>query len=440
MPDIFGNPTPQEVQQQILQSQAETRAAYAQGQSGVGRGGFAIGQALGGAFRKTLDTRGARKSAAARLVEETGMSVDEARKLAKQSVPREFNQVRQAKQLEKASSVASFVFETQAPHIGVPRARAQQARVMSIQLRRLGMDTEANALTEQADAMEKAEIDRQLNVDKVKAGIESTRANTRKTESEIDEKDDTAFIDTVQTAESLRAKIETETDPKVLESLERQLGYVEANIAKQNNISLSDADAAMLNNSGENKLALEYVDQKLLEQRLLTLKDVLVEQKGSLASTAIGRFGAGAAGFMENTFGLDPGSIGADTLIGDVNEISGSSAFVSAEIRHALTGAAMSPAEAVFLQPFLSTPGESISKNIAKVDVILKFTQLDIKARQALIENPETLGQTWLESEAARSEREFNKARKDAPTTDRDVSVTEGLSRVQQLIRAAEGK
>jgi hypothetical protein len=53
MPDSFGNPTPQEVQQQILQQQqAGLQNAFASNPSGFGKVGVGLGNALGGLFRR----------------------------------------------------------------------------------------------------------------------------------------------------------------------------------------------------------------------------------------------------------------------------------------------------------------------------------------------------------------------------------------------------
>jgi hypothetical protein len=402
MPDIFGLPTPQELQEQatlkqesLIQANKDRFAALQASTNGAGRGGLAIGNALGGLFRKE---RGPAKA------------VDP---------------------LQEAKGVAQSVFEQQAPVIGSEKARAQAMRVMSIQLRHNGMDDDATRLTIQADQIDQAEDIRLRGVADAKVASAQARATLENTGED-------AFTNRTQRIESLHAQIATAESEADALPLERMLG---AELAKQAHdifISESDADERRrLSGSGLNKLSEDYIDSKLLDGRLEKLENTLIEQKGSLAATTVGRFGAGTAAFMENTFGLDPASIGADTLIGDVTEIAGSSAFVSAEIRHALTGAAMSPAEAVFLQPFLATPGESLSKNLAKVRVIRQFTQLDIAARQALLENPDSLGKSWLADAEAGAIRNF-KNEQSSVAPDLDADVSSALSRSAQLRKQAQ--
>jgi hypothetical protein len=71
-----------------------------------------------------------------------------------------------------------------------------------------------------------------------------------------------------------------------------------------------------------------------------------------------------------------------------VRDQQGSSAFIAAGIRHALTGAAMSPAEAVFLEPFLPLPNDARTVALNKVRVIQKYTQLSHDIRQQLLNDP----------------------------------------------------
>ena len=225
MPDIFGNPTPQEVQQELIASQQQRLAAlFENAERGQDRGGIAIGAALGGAFRKTRDTSKARKSEAERLVEETGMSVAEARAQAKQNVPREFDQVRKAKELRKITGGAEGIIAALEPSMGLRRAQAQTARIMSVRLRLADMPEEANNLITQAALLE----EEQDGLDSVKALDKVKLEQAKKT---LETTDTPELQDQIRDRARLEGIVDTSKDPEAIKDAQRDLVQVNQRIA-----------------------------------------------------------------------------------------------------------------------------------------------------------------------------------------------------------------
>ena len=371
------------------------------------------------------------------------MSMQEAREAAKENVPRDFSQVRRAKQFEKASTTAQSTFANLEGVLGTERAQAASETVMAHQLRRMGFDTEASAMSMQAADRLKAEDLREINLRKVKAEASGAELDLQNTRDIMANRGKSELQQLVDEREILLTSIDTATDIDEITSAERELGAVEARIDKLNFISLSDADERKLSKAGLNKQLENLADLEQQDADLALLEGILNDQKGSLASTSFGRFGARTAGFMELHFGLDPASISADTLISDVTSIDGSAAWVSAAIRHALTGAAMSPAEAVFLQPFLATPGEPLSKMLGKVQVIRRFIALGIEGRRALIQansdNPAT-GDQWVERELRRADNYTPPYKKSKADPNDATSATEaGIAIIDAILKEQGG-
>jgi hypothetical protein len=439
MPNQFGIETPQEAVQRVRDQFRQNQQDFAN--SNLSNNKYALaGQSLanifGGTIKKTLDTRAARKSAAGRLAKEHGISQQEARAMAKEQVPREFHEVRRAKQMKAASGVAEDTYARLQPVIGGQRAQAASMTVMASQLRIQGFPTEATNMTLQAEDILKAEDARELGVKQAKATFDKTEEGIASSKANREHLGVQSIEDLASSEEILRAKIDDSDDPNEIEGLHRQLSAVQGRISKLNFISYSDADYERLLSSGaESKMRLEQLDDVMLDERLGSIEDLLIESDGKLASTGLGRLGAGSAQFLENYLGVDPGTYGADTLIADVSELKGSAAFVSAAIRHALTGAAMSAQEAPLLEPFLATPGESLSAQLAKVRVIRAYTQLDIETRQRFMDSP-GVGRQWLKAEQKRAE-----AAQKAPANQGavDVAVSDTLTNVDNILKARSG-
>ncbi len=454
MPDQFGQETPQEAIARVRQSFVDQQVRFAESPLATTSGGQA-GQALanifGGAIKRRLDTRRARQSEAARLVEETGISQQDARELAKQNIPLQHAEVRKASRMSKAAGEARKLIEERTPIDGPVIAQAKGMILQAQKLREMGFHTEASTMTLEAVKIKNNEQERLLEVEKVKAATAASRAATALSTARLNEIGDTPFIDTVQKAEALReeitAKVDASADATEIESLERQLGHIDSQIEKLNAITgTTEYDPSSLSKAGKNKQAEKLIELNILFGKADEVERVLVENEGSLAATIWGRMTSRALGFMEDKFARLPSESEQD-FMQRVTDIQGGSAFVSAQIRHALTGAAMSAAEVVYLEPFLPQPGDSLSQMLMKIRVVKKYTALDIAFRRELLEN-EISGNRFLETASRQATREIaREARARAagttdlppPTGTRTEAIDETQSIIQDALATAGG-
>jgi hypothetical protein len=346
MPDSFGNPTPQEVQQAILQQQQTklTNAFNSQG-SGFGKAGVGLGNALGGLFRKnTVDPR-----------------------------------VEKAAAIQEGVAIGQRTYDQLQDKIGHERARAAQMTVTAAQMRRLGFSQEANNITLQAIDEKRTEELRQL-------GLEQLRADIANTRSQIEDRGESETTRLADDLEEKTALIETTEDPVERAQLMQQKEYLLGRMTMLTTRSLSDADFQQLTGSGINKINLDILDDKLLDERFGMLEQQVMNFQGDWAATTIGNVGATIASGLEGFAGVPPGTWGADDLVADVTEFKSFPAYASSQLRHALTGAAMSAQEQPLMEPFLPTPGDSPSVMLGKIRAVRAYTQLDIATRQAFLD------------------------------------------------------
>ena len=227
MPGTFGFETPQEAQARVAELFRQQRLDFSQSalaQTTGGRAGQALGQIFGGSIRKFLDTRAARKGETQRLIETTGLSVQEARQLAKENVAPDFKEVRKAKKIQTAGISARELIEELAPKVGIKLARASGLVMMAIELRKVGMPDRATELTLEAAEIRQAEELRLAELDGLKARTAGTRAST-------EDVGDTPLTALGEDREELMAQLETTDDPKEAASIQRRLDLVEQDIA-----------------------------------------------------------------------------------------------------------------------------------------------------------------------------------------------------------------
>jgi hypothetical protein len=93
---------------------------------------------------------------------------------------------------------------------------------------------------------------------------------------------------------------------------------------------------------------------------------------------------------MQSVFGIDP-SENLKEFETRVKNTNAGMSYVSAQIRHALTGAAMSAQEAVLLTPFLPEVKDSKTTKLAKIEAIREFATLAPEIRKAILADPEAL-------------------------------------------------
>lgn len=379
MPNQFGLETPQEAQARIAQGFALQRDRF-QNSAMAANKPWAAGQALGSIFgpalRKTLDTRAARRDESTRLQEDLGISVQEARMLAKDSVPRDFAAVRQAKTMQKAGTAATAQYnELLGTGMNERRAMAASMITMSATLRKLGFPEEATNQTIQANALIQAEDDRDLKIQQVKGEI----SNTASTEAH---RGITEFTDLSNYRERLVAEKENTDDPHEIDRLNREIERHDGRLSILTTRSLSDADERALGVGASDKIQLEILDGQLLDSKFEMLEGIVNDLSGTWATTKVGALGAYAATRLEAWMGVDPGTFGAEDLISDVGKYKSMPSYVSSQLRHDLTGAAMSAQEQPLMEPFLPSPGDSPSTMLYKIRAVRAYTQLDIRTRQ----------------------------------------------------------
>lgn len=252
MPDAFGLETPKEAQERVAELFRQQRIDFsssALAQTTGGRAGQALGQIFGGSIKKFLDTRSARKSEAARLVEETGVSAQEARKLAKSNVAPDFREVRRSKSIEKASLSAQEVVERLTPEVGPVLAQASGMLVMAAELRKLGFASEATSMTQQAI---KIRQDEELRI----AELDSLRTGTKNI--------GTRPIENLQGGrEEIEAKIDASDDPQEIVKLERSLD--EINKAIEKNLFITGSTETDLQIAGLTKPTITSLQESLIE-------------------------------------------------------------------------------------------------------------------------------------------------------------------------------
>ena len=281
MPDVFGNPTPQEVQAQIVQRQQEQLNEMFKGQRGANRGGTAIGAALGRAFRKTRDTSKARKSEEARLAETTGLSAKERKALAKVNEPRQFKEVREAQQMQKVTAGAKETIDFLTPILGRTLAEAAGWNNAGRALQDAGFDAQATDAFRNSVAIKDAEEKRLIALEQSKA----TLAGTKKTNSRIDTpllvdlQDERARLEDEQAR--LEIAKEDETNPIALDRVEERLVEVKREIRNHQLVkgtSETDADYNGLTSQ------VDSVQLRALQTSFLSSTDSLNRMKTSADS------------------------------------------------------------------------------------------------------------------------------------------------------------
>ena len=440
MPDTFGQETPQEAIARVRGAFAAQNARFqnsnAANQKGA-RAGQALANIFGGVTKKFLDTRRDRKSETQRLVETQGISVQEAREQAKQGVPFGHSEVRRANQFKAVASDANKLVDSLAGVVGPELARASGMLMQARNLREMGFAQEATNMTLEAGKIRQAEEARLLGIEETKAKLAQTRQSTRESEVRVEDRYETDFTKLTENAEILQANIETETDPAKIPAMERELGLIKSQIYKRNLITgTTEFDPSNLSKAGRNKVATDVLASDVLLGQLGDLESILLSNEGNLAATWWGRAAEKSLGFAEDFFDRTP-SESEQEFMERVRDQQGSAAFIAADIRHALTGAAMSPAEAVFLEPFLPLPTDARSVMLNKVRVVQKYTRLDRDIRQALLDDESgATAQRYMTGLAAQS-----RAQKRAETAPAATTVTTSTqdtdSKVQRALDAS---
>lgn len=391
MPDAFGFETPQEaqarVQQRFLEASQRVSSLGSNAPPGQ-RVGSALSNIFGRPVQKFLDTRAARKDREQELINDFGIDPDAAKRQAREDVEPQFAEVRRAKSLESAGGESQDLM-FQLAQQGVPAERVQAAGMlhMAQRLRKLGMQNEATMLSLQASELLTQAEERLADLADVKAG-------TAKTLAALGQVGVSPFQEQLNNREQLMAKAAVAETPEERESLDRQIGALNAKIAKD--VAITGTSEFDLMRIGQDptfarQQMTEIVDAEILNDQL-DLARLAYEDLSAFEASAVARWGAKGIGFMENTFGIEP-TDDMKSFINDVVKAQGGATFAAAQIRHALTGAQMSHFEIGFLDPFLPKIGDSKTQILAKIEAVRAFAQQGINVRKALLSDPEALKQ-----------------------------------------------
>jgi hypothetical protein len=308
------------------------------------------------------------------------MSEELAREEAKKTVKRMLPEERKANRLKEISTGATAMIQELTPAVGYEKALGLAHLQLARDLESQGMSKEASAMRQSGNEILRAEEQRLAEMDNLNARTAASRATA-------DNAGETTFTKQLNARERVIAQLATATDVDEINRLNRVKGDLDAKIYKDTLVvGRSDADER----AGGAKMAADLANLNSTLAQLDMLEKMLVSKDGSFATTKWGEMGASGAAFMESWFGIDPASVGADTLISDVSEINGDSTYLSAGIRHALTGAAMSSAEKVFLEPFLAEPADSYSQKLAKIRVVKRYLTLDRDTRTEYLRDKES--------------------------------------------------
>jgi len=429
MPDVFGQATPQEVLQQQRENVQSSRAAFAKtagGQGSGGQAGLALGAIFGGVIRKGLDTRRDRKDEVVRLMKE-GMTEDEAKAQAKDTIGFGTSAGRRAKRVEEATRSATEVMAKVSAVAGPQRAQAVGNLMVSQELRKIGMHAEATALSQEAAVLIQADDERLL-------GVRKAKAETRGAEIDVELKGATSFRQNQLQREMLLGKLANpDNTPAENERINVQIGELDAKIDKDSTIVGRSAHDVANDPTAMRQLFTDFTtDLVLLEG--LDLADSSLDDLSTYEATILGAGEARFRAFLEKTFGIEPSESSA-AFIDRIVASKGIATLVAAKIRHSLTGAQMSQFEIEFLKPFLPSPGDSRTMMKAKIAAVRAYTQQSADIRLQLIES-KTLGQFMKGHQKGFRQREAA----DAPT--RDDTIEEARATIKQAIadRIAAGK
>lgn len=389
MPDAYGQETPQEVQARIRQQFRDTNTIVqnsAAWQSPGVQAGNALSMIFGGTIRAGLETRSARKSEAQRLAE-TGVSMEEARQMAKQNIPFGTDELRKAKRIQTITKEASAQQEAAiSAGENAVYAQADATLILASRLRQQGFHSEATAMTTQAMELRNAEEKRIAEMENLKARTFASNAAGQSSLAGAEQAGQTTFTKLVRAREIVQAQLDTTDDPDTIRMLERMLGRYDAKIDKEVTITgTTEHDPSNLSTAGRNKQATEIIEGKVLSDALGHLENKLVKLDGDFAASYFGNMSARALGAAEQYLGRELTQSDQE-FIDEVMSKQGGAALIAADIRHSLTGAAMSPAEAVFLEPFLPLPSDSRGVMLSKVRLLKEYTNLDVETRQTMLD------------------------------------------------------
>lgn len=388
MPDAFGFETPEEAQARILgrfaQNSADIRALGQSARPGQVLGG-ALSNIFGPSLQRFLDTRAARKDYVQQLMAQ-GLSKDAAKAQARAEIEPGYREVRQAEQLQEVTGAAFDMMAQLAPEVGLEKAQAISMLNVAARLRQLGMGQEAFALSQQAGTILSTAEKSAAELESLKARTASSQESAETSRARRGQLGKTPFLNEVEERERLLAVAEGAATPSEREAAQRQLGALEAKIAKDVYIApvvgRTEFDVMGDKTHIRNQMT-EIADDAEMFQRIQMARDHLTGIS-TFDASRVANLGVRSIAFMENWLGKKPTEAQQEFLT-RVTQAKGASAFVAALIRLSFAGSALTPLEKASLEPFLPESGESKSVQLAKLAGVENFFKLDMETRAALI-------------------------------------------------------
>jgi hypothetical protein len=210
----------------------------------------------------------------------------------------------------------------------------------------------------------------------------------------------TGFVNEVAELERLKTLAETADTPIERAQAARMAGAMEARITKETHIP-EVVGRTEFDVTGDKpfvrKQMTEVFDARVLQEQLGLARDHLLGLSPFDASR-VAQLGVKGLGFMESWFGRKPSETEGD-FIDRVVKAQGGSAFVAAQVRHALTGAQMSQFEIQYLEPFLPAPGDNKTRQLAKLAALEVYTQLGADTRAALLSSGPSTVRKFFETQ-----------------------------------------
>jgi len=226
-------------------------------------------------------------------------------------------------------------------------------------------------------------IQDEQTAEKHSADIDNLAARTDKTVKELETVGKTEFGRNIADKDRVQEALNDPTlTPKQREQLQKNLGFLQAKLIKDSTI-VGRTEGDMRSDPAAARATFKTLSDN---QVLLNNIDLSLEELANLdpfEGTKIASFSKDFIGFMEGTFARKPSET-EQAFVERVQEREGKPAIIAAKVRHALTGAQMSAFEIVYLEPFLPSPSDPISKQIAKLKIVRAYTQLDSDTRLAM--------------------------------------------------------
>jgi hypothetical protein len=296
-------------------------------------------------------------------------------------VPNQAGQLRHTARLRPiADASMGLLDEYIATGMPVERAQALTSMATARRLRQLGFIQEATEMYSSGLASLKASRDTDLARRQIQATYEKTVVDTENVGDTalVNEQEERAKLEAILAVEDL-----TDNDRR---DISRRIGEVEASIAKRLTVTGRTPTDMLTDKTLMRQQMTDHIQDSLLLGRL-DQTTALLDATDPSDVSRIAQLDAAFSGFLQGWFGFDLSLTQEENIQKIVNQ-RGSASLVAAKIRHSLTGAQMSSFEIQYLEPFLPAPGDALSVQKAKLNLIRRFIMSDINTRIRIMTDP----------------------------------------------------